>query len=150
MMVADMLKLDSNQNARKYENERQQELNGRLVHLQEVVKTYQSSAGIFTALKGVDLQVESGAFVSIIGKSGSGKSTLINVITGIDHPTSGEVIVDHAVCGHPRHVRIVGVRASVHPDHPAVRSLCGEGHGDCREERDEKQTSKHKEVSLKG
>lgn len=65
-----------------------------LVDLREVVKTYHSSAGTFTALKGVDLQVESGAFVSIIGKSGSGKSTLINVITGIDKPTSGEVIVD--------------------------------------------------------
>jgi putative ABC transport system ATP-binding protein len=69
-------------------------LNGHLVHLREVVKTYQSTAGTFTALKGVDLQVEAGAFVSIIGKSGSGKSTLINVITGIDRPTSGEVIVD--------------------------------------------------------
>lgn len=90
-----MLRLESDQNTRPYENGRQQELNGRLVHLHEVVKTYQSSAGTFTALKGVDLQVESGAFVSIIGKSGSGKSTLINVITGIDRPTSGEVIVDH-------------------------------------------------------
>jgi ABC-type lipoprotein export system ATPase subunit len=65
-----------------------------LVHLRDVVKTYRGSAGTFTALKGVSLQVESGAFVSIIGKSGSGKSTLINVITGIDRPTSGEVIVD--------------------------------------------------------
>lgn len=65
-----------------------------LVDLRQVVKTYRSSAGTFTALKGVDLRVESGAFVSIIGKSGSGKSTLINVITGIDRPTSGEVIVD--------------------------------------------------------
>ena len=65
-----------------------------LVELREVVKTYHSSAGTFTALKGIDLQVESGAFVSIIGKSGSGKSTLINVITGIDKPTSGEIIVD--------------------------------------------------------
>jgi putative ABC transport system ATP-binding protein len=65
-----------------------------VVALHEVVKTYQSSAGRFTALQGVDLQVEPGAFVSIIGKSGSGKSTLINVITGIDRPTSGEVVVD--------------------------------------------------------
>jgi ABC-type lipoprotein export system ATPase subunit len=65
-----------------------------LVHLRDVVKTYRGSAGTFTALKGVSLQVEPGAFVSIIGKSGSGKSTLINVITGIDRPTSGEVIVD--------------------------------------------------------
>jgi putative ABC transport system ATP-binding protein len=90
-----MLKLELNRNTRKSENGQQPEPNGRLVHLREVVKTYQSSAGTFTALKGVDLQVESGAFVSIIGKSGSGKSTLINVITGIDRPTSGEVIVDH-------------------------------------------------------
>lgn len=82
-------------NTRKPENGRQQEPNGRLVDLRAVVKTYQSSAGTFTALKGIDLQVESGAFVSIIGKSGSGKSTLINVITGIDRPTSGEVTVDH-------------------------------------------------------
>jgi putative ABC transport system ATP-binding protein len=94
-MVADMLKLDSNQKTRKHENGQQPESNGRLVDLRDVVKTYHSSAGTFTALKGVNLQVESGAFVSIIGKSGSGKSTLINVITGIDRPTSGEVIVDH-------------------------------------------------------
>lgn len=69
--------------------------NGHLVNLQSVVKTYQTSAGLFTALKGINLQVESGAFVSIIGKSGSGKSTLINVITGIDRPTSGEVLINH-------------------------------------------------------
>jgi putative ABC transport system ATP-binding protein len=87
-------------NSRFYSNSYQDEalksteLNGRLVHLREVVKTYQGTAGTFTALQGVDLQVEAGAFVSIIGKSGSGKSTLINVITGIDRPTSGEVIVD--------------------------------------------------------
>jgi putative ABC transport system ATP-binding protein len=68
--------------------------NSRLVDLRNVIKVYQGAAGTFTALQGVDLQVESGAFVSIIGKSGSGKSTLINVITGIDRPSSGEVIID--------------------------------------------------------
>src|SRR5512133_3861514 len=73
----------------------QAEYNEHLVHLHEVVKTYQGTAGTFTALKGIDLQVEAGVFVSIIGKSGSGKSTLINVITAIDRPTSGEVIVDN-------------------------------------------------------
>jgi ABC-type lipoprotein export system ATPase subunit len=76
-------------------NEQTGALNGRLVDLRDVVKTYKGTAGTFTALKGVDLIVEAGAFVSIIGKSGSGKSTLINVITGIDRPTSGEVIIDH-------------------------------------------------------
>ena len=69
---------------------------GYLVDLRGVVKAYQSTAGRFTALQGVDLQVEGGAFVSIIGKSGSGKSTLINVITGIDRPTAGEAFVNGA------------------------------------------------------
>jgi len=67
--------------------------NGHLVDLRKVVKTYQSAAGKFTALNGVDLQVDTGRFLSIVGKSGSGKSTLINIITGIDQPTSGEVLV---------------------------------------------------------
>jgi ABC-type lipoprotein export system ATPase subunit len=58
-----------------------------------VVKTYETAAGTFTALKDVDLQVDTGEFVAVIGKSGSGKSTLINMITGIDRPTSGEVLV---------------------------------------------------------
>jgi ABC-type lipoprotein export system ATPase subunit len=68
--------------------------NSRIVHLRGVVKTYQSAAGTFAALRGIDLDVQAGDFVSIMGKSGSGKSTLINVITGIDRPTSGDVIVD--------------------------------------------------------
>ena len=69
--------------------------NGRLVDLHAVRKIYKSSAGTFTALEGIDLQIASGEFVSIIGKSGSGKSTLINLITGIDQPTSGEIFVNN-------------------------------------------------------
>ncbi|MFN2138114.1 MAG: ATP-binding cassette domain-containing protein [Candidatus Promineifilaceae bacterium] len=61
--------------------------------LHDVVKTYVTPAGDFTALKHVDLQLNYGQFVSIVGKSGSGKSTLLNMITGIDHPTSGQVLV---------------------------------------------------------
>jgi len=90
-----MLQFDVNQGKQKPENGQAGVLDGCLVDLRDVVKTYKGSAGTFTALKGIDLQVESGAFVSIVGKSGSGKSTLINVITGIDRPTSGEVLVDH-------------------------------------------------------
>jgi ABC-type lipoprotein export system ATPase subunit len=64
-----------------------------LIELRDVLKVYQSAAGTFTALKSVDLEIDRGEFVAIIGKSGSGKSTLINMITGIDRPTSGEVLV---------------------------------------------------------
>jgi putative ABC transport system ATP-binding protein len=64
-----------------------------LIDLRQVVKTYHSSAGDFTALKGIDLMAQAGEFLAIIGKSGSGKSTLINMITGIDRPSSGEVWV---------------------------------------------------------
>ena len=66
---------------------------GHHVRLQQVVKTYESTAGVFAALKGIDLQVKTGEFVAIIGKSGSGKSTLINMITGMDRPTAGQVFV---------------------------------------------------------
>jgi putative ABC transport system ATP-binding protein len=64
-----------------------------LIDLRDVVKTFESAAGTFTALKGIDLRITAGEFVTIVGKSGCGKSTLINMITGIDRPTSGEVIV---------------------------------------------------------
>ncbi len=64
-----------------------------LVDLRDVVRAYPTPAGDFVALRGVDLEVEAGEFVAVIGKSGSGKSTLINAIAGIDRPTSGEVRV---------------------------------------------------------
>jgi putative ABC transport system ATP-binding protein len=65
-----------------------------LIDLRGVLKTYQTAAGGFTALKNIDMQVDPGEFVAVIGKSGSGKSTLINMITGIDRPSSGEVWVN--------------------------------------------------------
>ena len=65
-----------------------------LINLSAVVKTYDTGEVPFTALKGVDLTVEPGEFVGLIGKSGSGKTTLINMITGIDRPTSGHVVID--------------------------------------------------------
>jgi ABC-type lipoprotein export system ATPase subunit len=61
--------------------------------LRDVVKTYVNAAGKFPALKGINMRVGYGQFISLVGKSGCGKSTLLNMLTGIDHPTSGEVIV---------------------------------------------------------
>jgi putative ABC transport system ATP-binding protein len=63
------------------------------VELTAVRKVYITGAGEFMALKGIDLRVDTGEFVAVVGKSGNGKSTLINMITGIDRPTSGEVWV---------------------------------------------------------
>ncbi len=65
-----------------------------MIDMRRIVKTFKNAAGEFTVLKGIDLQIGHGEFVSIVGKSGSGKSTLLNMITGIDHPTSGQVLVN--------------------------------------------------------
>jgi len=69
------------------------------ISLKGVTKAYQTDTGPFWALKGIDLEVYPGEFVAVVGKSGSGKSTLINVFTGIDHPTDGEVIVAQTQIG---------------------------------------------------
>src|SRR5205809_2477759 len=70
-----------------------------LIDMRQVVKSYATPSGAFTALKGVSLQVQAGEFVAVVGKSGSGKSTLINLIAGIDRPSSGEV----HIAGTPVH-----------------------------------------------
>ena len=67
-----------------------------LIDLQNVVKIYNSLAGSVTALKGIDLQVYPGEFLVVTGKSGSGKTTLVNMVTGLDRSTSGEIWVDGA------------------------------------------------------
>ena len=64
-----------------------------LIELNNVSKTYSTAAGDFVALKEVNLVVETGEFLGIVGKSGAGKSTLLNMINGVDQLTSGEVIV---------------------------------------------------------
>jgi putative ABC transport system ATP-binding protein len=70
-----------------------------LIDVRQVVKSYSSPSGAFTALNGVSLQVQTGEFIAVVGKSGSGKSTLINLIAGIDRPSSGEV----DIAGTPVH-----------------------------------------------
>ncbi|HNA89579.1 MAG TPA: ATP-binding cassette domain-containing protein, partial [Anaerolineales bacterium] len=65
-----------------------------IIDLRNVNKFYKTAVGDYQALKDVDLKIEAGEFVSIIGKSGSGKTTLLNMITGIDRPSNGEVWVN--------------------------------------------------------
>jgi len=68
--------------------------NGVLIHVEDLVKDYDGPAGPIHVLKKVNLQVKPGEFVGVRGPSGSGKSTLLNMITGIDHPTGGRVVVN--------------------------------------------------------
>lgn len=70
-----------------------------LIDLRKVVKTYNSLAGSVTALQDIDLQVYPGEFLVVTGKSGSGKTTLVNMVTGLDRSTSGEIWV----AGSPLH-----------------------------------------------
>jgi putative ABC transport system ATP-binding protein len=68
-----------------------------VIQMDNIVKVFHTLAGDFTALKNISVNFYPGEFVSIVGRSGSGKSTLANMITGIDHPTSGSVRVGSAV-----------------------------------------------------
>jgi putative ABC transport system ATP-binding protein len=68
--------------------------NNNLVRIIDLVKSFPVGGGEVTILKGLNLDVKNGEFVSIVGPSGNGKSTLLNMITGIDRPTSGQVIVN--------------------------------------------------------
>jgi len=64
-----------------------------IIELRNVSKTYSTAAGDFTALINVNMNINAGEFLGIVGKSGAGKSTLLNMINGVDQLTSGEVIV---------------------------------------------------------
>ena len=88
-----------------------------LIDLRQVVKQYRGTAGVVTALNAIDLQVQRGEFVVILGKSGAGKSTLVNMMTGIDRPTSGQIHIagvavhaldeDRRAAWRGRHVGVV-------------------------------------------
>ena len=65
-----------------------------IVRVSKVTKTFQLGKVEVHALKGVDLEVATGKYISIMGPSGSGKSTLFNMIGGLDKPTSGKVFID--------------------------------------------------------
>jgi putative ABC transport system ATP-binding protein len=65
-----------------------------LIALEQVKKVYRTGKLEYPALRGVDLEIENGDMVAIVGPSGSGKSTIMNMITGIDRPTAGAVTVE--------------------------------------------------------
>jgi len=65
--------------------------NGALIRTRDVKKVYQDNGVPVNAVRGVDLEVRSGEFAAIVGPSGSGKTTFLNLISGLDTPTEGEV-----------------------------------------------------------
>jgi putative ABC transport system ATP-binding protein len=65
-----------------------------MIEVKELVKFYGSGENRFQVLKNISLKIEDGDFVIILGASGSGKSTLLNVISGLEHPESGEIMYD--------------------------------------------------------
>src|SRR5262249_56198866 len=69
-------------------------MNSVAIRLSGVTKTYGSGSQATRALDGLDLDVGSGEFISVMGPSGSGKTTLLNLMAGLDVPEHGEVIVE--------------------------------------------------------
>ena len=65
-----------------------------LIEVKNLNKIYGSGEAEVKALKNINLNIEQGEFVAIVGQSGSGKSTLLHLIGGVDIPSSGEVIID--------------------------------------------------------
>src|SRR5688572_9523095 len=65
-----------------------------IIDLSQVLKTYETPSGSFTALQNINLRIRAGEFVAVVGKSGSGKTTLLNVLAGIDRPTGGSITID--------------------------------------------------------
>lgn len=65
-----------------------------LIELKRIYKDYSQPNGVQNVLRGIDLEIERGEFVAIVGPSGNGKSTLLNLLTGIDHPTRGDIVVN--------------------------------------------------------
>lgn len=64
-----------------------------ILQAEKLYKEYKTSSGAVNALNGVDLSIEKGLFYAIIGRSGSGKSTLLHVLSGLDRPTYGKVLI---------------------------------------------------------
>jgi putative ABC transport system ATP-binding protein len=65
-----------------------------LIQVSNLVKTYETAAGPLNVLRGIDININQGDFVALVGPSGGGKTTFLNMIAGIDVPTSGSVMVD--------------------------------------------------------
>ncbi len=83
-----------------------------MIQVIDICKTYGKGDNLFTALYKVSAEIPTGATVAIVGKSGSGKSTLMHIMSGLDHPTSGEVVVNEKSLGGLKPKQIDAFRAT--------------------------------------
>ncbi len=67
----------------------------KVIEVKNLEKIYNDSAVKVHAIRGIDLAFEEGEFTAVVGPSGSGKTTFLNLIGGLDNPTTGEIIIDH-------------------------------------------------------
>jgi putative ABC transport system ATP-binding protein len=87
-----MFKINGKKNGKNGKNGGFVETNGNLVQVVDVVKRFPVGGGEIEVLRGISFDVQPGEFVTIVGPSGNGKSTLLNMITGIDRPSEGQVL----------------------------------------------------------
>jgi putative ABC transport system ATP-binding protein len=87
-----------------------------IIHLRDITKRFRVGDGEVEILRGITLAIHPGEFVAIVGPSGNGKSTLLNMVTGIDHPSSGAVIVT----GQPIHTLSENQLAGWRSDHLGI------------------------------
>ncbi|MBL4658834.1 MAG: ABC transporter ATP-binding protein [Alcanivoracaceae bacterium] len=66
----------------------------KIIKLIDIYKDYNSESNLFSALNNINLEIDKGDFISIVGKSGSGKSTLLNMMSAIDKPSRGQVLIN--------------------------------------------------------
>ncbi len=81
-----------------------------MITLEGVTKVFNTKDRSFTALDDIHLAINKGEYIAIIGKSGSGKSTLLNMMTGIDHPTEGKIILNNTEIGNMNESKLASWR----------------------------------------
>ena len=84
--------------------------NNALIEIKNLVKQYPIGGGHFTALNGINFNIEAGEFVGLVGPSGSGKTTLLNIIGALDNPTEGNVIIIGDDTSELTHNQAAGLR----------------------------------------
>jgi putative ABC transport system ATP-binding protein len=85
-------------------------MHNQLITLKGISKVFRVGEENFTALNGINLQIESGAFMSFVGPSGSGKTTLLNLIGGLDVPTTGDLFFKHTKLSSMNRVQMAKYR----------------------------------------